>query len=1336
MLEIKLLGGFRLSNVNYDGLPKKARALMAYLAMNRGRAIPRDQLADLLWSDSGPEQGRHSLRQSLAALRRLLGSGRRDLIATIGSDVLLAASDAVIVDACRFETLALSAELADLSTANDLYRSEFLADLDVPSEPFMEWVGQERARLEAMACAMLHRLATARSNAGQQEAAINAAQRLIALDPLREDGHRLLMQFFADVGRRAEAIRQFATCRDHLRRELNVTPDEKTIALVAAIRSGGSTPGQMHASLSADAAVDRRGAVVDDLDATDAPSAGWQFEHTAADAAANQVGPETARNKWGQRRQLTIMASELTGLACAAQSDAEDSPETAETCYRRCAQIVKQHHGFVARSAGDGLLAYFGYPEAHEQDAENAARAALALHACAGELSAELGIALQPCTGISTGTVMIRQEPATGERADLGEALTLSGRLQALAKPGQILVANSTRRLLGSLFDYVDLGQVTLKGLPIAVEIAQLLGESDIVSRFEAHHPAKLPPLVGRGEEVELLLRRWRKATDGEGSVVLLVGEPGIGKSRLAQTLQEHLGSETPAIQRLFCSPHRQDSPLYPFINQLERAAQFRRGDSNEQRLAKLEQALTEAGDRNHARSLFAHLLSIPTGDRDPSLTLTPQQRKEKTLEALATHVERLATSRPLLLIVEDLHWADPTSLELIDLIVERAPRRRILVLLTSRPEFVSPWADRDQTMELALGRLTPRHCAAIIAGVVEGPALPEAVTKEIIRRADGVPLFVEELTKSVVESGVLAEAYAADMPIRPMLEIPMTLQASLLARLDRLASAREVVQIGAALGRHFSYQLISAVALIPQQRLSEALTNLVEAGLIWRRGSPPDAEYTFKHALIQDAAFGTLRKEARRVLHARIADTLETHFAQIAATQPELLAHHYTEAGLNEKAASQWGKAGQLSLTRSALKEAAVQLTRALGLIETLPATSAWRREQIKLQIALANALMHTKGYAAPETKQALQRARLLVEQAEVLGEPPEDPLLLLSVLHGFWVASHVGFDGDAVRGLAADFMAIAERQRTAFPLVLAHRVMGTSLLFLGDIAGGRIQLDRAMSLYDPVEHRPLATRFGQEAGVAILSNRPLALWLLGYPDQAQKDAGDALTYARDLGQTATFLYALTRIAWIEQVIGNYAAAEAQTQELMAIAHDMEGSYWTAAGTMLQGCLFALTGKGVPAIDMITSGIKASRLTGSNLLRMPWYLSCLVRAHVALGQRDDARRCLSEALAAMATTQESWQEAELHRIAGDLASMSCEPKAAQAHYERALVVAREQKAKAWELRAAMGLARLWRDQGKPKKASGILAPVYHWFSEGFDTPDLREAERLMAELR
>jgi predicted ATPase len=521
-----------------------------------------------------------------------------------------------------------------------------------------------------------------------------------------------------------------------------------------------------------------------------------------------------------------------------------------------------------------------------------------------------------------------------------------------------------------------------------------------------------------------------------------------------------------------------------------------------------------------------------------------------------------------------------------------------------------------------------------------------------------------------------------------------------------------------------------------PEAELGSALDRLIQAGLLFRQGVPPHATYLFKHALVQDAAYGTLLREPRRALHARIAETLEIQFAEIAESKPELLARHCTKAGLIEKAAVLWGKAGQRSLARSALVEAAEQLTRALAQIAALPATPALRREQIKLQVALITPLIHVKGYAAPETKAATERARLLIEQAEALGEPVEDPLLLFSVLYGFWVANYVAFNGNATLELAVQFLALAEKKGATVPLMVGHRLMGTSLMSTGDIAPGRAHYDQALALYDPAEHRPLATRFGQDVGVAILCYRSRDLWLLGYPEAALADAEHALKDAREIGQAGTLMYALGHGVLTHILIGNNATANAQANQVVALADEKGALLWKSEGMRNQGCVLALTGKASEAVQMMTSGITGFRSTGATVWD-PFYLSYLARAHAELGQFDDAWRCVGEAMTAAETTKERWFEAEIQRIAGEIALKSPVPDAAKAetYFERALAVARQQQAKSWELRAAMSMARLWRDQGKRHEARDLLAPVYGWFTEGFDTLDLKEAKTLLDEL-
>jgi predicted ATPase len=767
----------------------------------------------------------------------------------------------------------------------------------------------------------------------------------------------------------------------------------------------------------------------------------------------------------------------------------------------------------------------------------------------------------------------------------------------------------------------------------------------------------------------------------------------------------------------------------------MERAAGMAHDDTPQAKLDKLDALLAQTATSPQDAALFAEMLSLPNDGRYPVLDLAPEQRRQKTLEALSSQLAELARRHPVLMVFEDAHWADPTSLEAFGVTVTRIKALPVLLIVTFRPEFNAPWVGQSHVTSLTLNRLGERETAAIIARLVGNKELPADVMAEIVERTDGIPLFVEEMTKAVLEAKSEGEARrtAAAVP-SPALAVPASLHASLMARLDRLGPAKEVAQIGAAIGREFSHALLAAAVSKPEGELVAALDRLIEAGLLFRQGMPPHATYLFKHALVQDAAYGTLLREPRRALHARIAKTLEGSFADIAENQPELLARHCTEAGLIEKAASLWGKAGQRSLARSALVEAAAQLSRGLDQIAALPATPALRREQIRLQVALINPLIHVKGHAAPETKAAAEQARLLIEQAEALGEPPDDPLLLFSVLYSFCVANVIAFNGDVACDLAAQFLALAEKQGTTVPLMIGHRLMGTSLVATGDIAKGRAHCDKAIALYDPAKHRPLATRFGQDVRVSILWHRSVALWCLGYPEATLADADQALNDARETGQAASLMYALSAMSYL--LCGTPAATAAQAQELVALAEEKGALFWKAFGMMHQGCILALTGKAADAVEMITSGHTAYRSTGATAWTPSW-LSYLARAYAELGQFDDAWRCIEEAITAIDATGERWFEAEVNRAAGEVALKAPEPDAtkAEGYFERALMVAREQQAKSWELRAAMSLARLWREQGKVKEARELLAPVYDWFTEGFDTRDLKEAKALLAEL-
>jgi class 3 adenylate cyclase/predicted ATPase len=1040
-----------------------------------------------------------------------------------------------------------------------------------------------------------------------------------------------------------------------------------------------------------------------------------------------------------ERRQVTVMFSDLVGsTALSARMDPEDLREII-SAYQRCVtETVRRFGGFVAKFMGDGVLIYFGYPTAHEDDAERAVRAGLALIDAVAALPATEPVQVR--IGVATGMVVVGDLVGSGEaqeRGIVGETPNLAARLQGIAEPNTVVIAEATRGLLGNLFEQRDLGPKELKGIAGRVTAFAVLRASSVESRFEAMHPGALTALVGREEELELLLRRWAKANTGEGQVVLLSGEAGIGKSRLAAALMEALAAKPYTRLRYFCSPQQTDSAFYPIIGQFQRAAGFAHGDTQKTKLDKLDALLAQTATSKQDAALLAEMLSLRNDGRYPALELVPEERRQKTLEALGEQLETLARSSPVLMILEDAHWGDPTSLEAFGRTVDRIASLRVLLIVTFRPEFEAPWVGQPHVTALALNRLGHREVNTLIERVVGNKPLPANIRKDIIERTDGIPLFVEEMTKAMVEAGGELEAMqiAASVPSSAH-AVPASLHASLMARLDRLGPAKEVAQIGAAIGREFSQPLLAAVARKPEAELASSLDRLIRAGLLFRKGVPPRASYLFKHALVQDAAYGTLLREPRRALYARIAETLESQFPEITESQPELLAHHCTEAGLIEKAAGLWGKAGQRSLALSALVEAAAQLTRALEQIATLPGTPALRREQIKLQVALITPLIHVKGYAAAETKATAKQARLLIEQAEALGEPPEDPLLLFSVLYAFWVANFVAFNGDVCRGLAVQFLALAEKQRATVPIMVGHRLMGLSSLFTGDIAVARALFDQAIALYDPAEHRQLATRFGVDSRVSILSFRSMALWSLGYPEAALTDADDAIRNAREMGQAATLMYALAQCQIPYTLCGNHAAVAARAREVVALAEEKSSPFWKAFGVMNQGSALALAGKASDAIEMLSLGIAAFRTTGGTDF-VPFFLPHLARAHAELRQFEEAWRCIGEAMNLVETTKQTWCEAEIHRTTGEIALMSPEQDAAkaEAHFERALAVARGQQTKSWELRAAMSMARLWRDQGKRDEARGLLAPVYGWFTEGFDTLDLKQAKALLNEL-
>ena len=947
-----------------------------------------------------------------------------------------------------------------------------------------------------------------------------------------------------------------------------------------------------------------------------------------ADRAEEHFNQETP-----ERRYVTVLFSDLVGsTALSTRLDPEDLRDVI-AIYQRCVEeTVRRFDGFVAKFLGDGVLVYFGYPEAHEDDPEQAVRAGLELVAAVKGL--QTPEPLETRVGIATGLVVVGDLIGSGasqEHSIVGKTPNLAARLQGIAAPSTVVIADSTRKLVGNLFELEDLGGKDLKGIEAPERVWAVLRANLVDSRFDAFQTSGVTELVGRQEELELLQRRWTKAVTGEGQVVLLSGEPGIGKSRLTAALLERLSTEPHTRLRYFCSPQHTDSVLYPIIVQMERAARFAHDDTAQTKLEKLDALLSHSFTPPQDRALFAELLSLRSDSLLPKLDLTPQQRRERTFEALTTQIASLAEQRPVLMIFEDIHWIDPTSLEALGRGIDRIKSVSVLLIITHRTEFEPPWLGRPYVTALGLNRLGNREIASMIDHVAGNQALPETMRQDIIGRTDGIPLFVEEMTRAVLEaeSEVDGRKTVIAFP-SSAIAVPASLHAYLMARLDRLGPAREVAQIGAAIGREFSHALLAAVALKDEKALQSALDALTSSGLLFQQGVTPNATYLFKHALVQDAAYGTLLREPRRALHARITKTLESQFAETADNQPELLARHSTEAGLIEKAASLWGKAGQRSLARSALAEAAEQLSRALEQIATLPATPALRKEQVRLQVALIHPLFHIRGFAAPETKAAAEQARLLIERAEALGEPLEDPLLLFSVLFGFWVANYLAFNGDVMCDLATEFLTLAKRQGTKIPQMMGHHVVGISLAATGDLVHGLTHFDRGVALYDPEQHRPLATRFGADVRVANVSFRSWALWMRGYPEAALADNERALEDAREITQAATLMVALFCASLVCTLCGKYAQATVLSEELIAVAEQQGALFWKSFGTSIQGCVFGLTaarrnpnahfGDKCSAIYWSAgNGANLSRAIGNGPCR-----SCPIRGCLALPWRRD----------------------------------------------------------------------------------------------------------------
>ncbi|MFO1460272.1 MAG: AAA family ATPase [Verrucomicrobiota bacterium] len=1049
-------------------------------------------------------------------------------------------------------------------------------------------------------------------------------------------------------------------------------------------------------------------------------------EHRRRQSPANDFSPEPRVAEGLERRHLTVLFCDMVGFTdLAGRVDAETLQNIIKTYENDCSECIERFGGHILHCLGDGIVALFGFPVAHEDDADRAIRASFRIIDTLSKVPVPEVGRLRVRAGIASGLVVV----SASENRAIGETLNIASRLQGIADPDTVVVTEEVRTLAGGSFIYSDLGETSLKGVARPIRIFRVLGHRSVGSRFEAAARPGPAPMVGRAEEMSRLLEGWAEAKAGRGRLYLLSGEPGIGKSRLTATLREFVEGSGFRVLSFQCSPHYGDSAFYPLLEALERALDWQQLTHGNDRLDRLESFLSgQYGRPLEDVRILGTLFSLPCQDRYGALTLTPQRRHEATIRAFVNLLDAVSKTQPALAVFEDLHWADPSTLEVLDHLVIRLPKMALQVVATARLEFTFRWERYAQAAQLPIGRLRPEDIESLVAGISVRHIFPSGLMDQIVARTDGVPLFVEELTRAILETSEGSGNSSIPNPEANDTGIPATLRDLLMARLDRVAEAKEIAQIGAVLGREFSHELISAVAPMSTLELETGLERLLAAGLAFRKGTPPDAVYQFKHALIQDAAYDSLLKSRRKELHAIIAGVLEERFPRLRDSKPELLAHHHTEAGNSAEAVRYWHRAGDVALRRFAPREAAAHLRRGLRLVESLPEGPDRDLREVELRTLLGPAVVARQGWAASEIGN-------LLEPALALARNLKHRQSYLPTLHGLWVNSLTLGRLARSRDWANEMLATARESSDSELEICGHRAAMTSCFWLGDLKSARSHGDVIRQLYDPARHGQIAKLTNSDPLTGDGIYRSQYLWMMGFPDQARAACESNHEHARRLNHPFDLAFALTLGSQVYEFCG-------ESSRLLECSAEGE-RVGREHGVPVMSEVLAEISKGVGLLrsDHIPSSVlqlrtSVERLVGTGQRIWVSYIRALLGEALARdGKPSEGLKLIEESLAQIEAQDERPHFAEVLRLRGWLLELQGRTEEAESEYLRSLEFSRAQGARSWELRTALSLSRLLLFRGNPAAALELLEPVHSWFTEGFQTRDLRDSATFLARL-